>query len=75
MKLSRREFVNFAGAGAAAIALSAESLMAEVSGAKIQAIAFDGLTVFDVRPVAALSERIFPGRGGRSERAMADAAI
>jgi 2-haloacid dehalogenase len=63
MKLSRREFVNFAGAGAAAIALSAESLMAEVSGAKIQAIAFDGLAVFDVRPVAALSERIFPGRG------------
>ena len=63
MKLSRREFVNFAGAGAAAIALSAESLVAEVSGAKIQAIAFDGLAVFDVRPVAALSERIFPGRG------------
>jgi 2-haloacid dehalogenase len=61
--LNRREFVNFVGVGAAAIALSAEPVMAAVSGAKIQAIAFDGLAVFDVRPVAALSEQIFPGRG------------
>jgi 2-haloacid dehalogenase len=62
MTLNRREFVSFAGAGAAAIALSAEPVMA-VSEAKIQAIAFDGLAVFDVRPVAVLSEQIFPGRG------------
>jgi 2-haloacid dehalogenase len=34
-----------------------------MSGAKIRAIAFDGLAVFDVRPVATLAERIFPGRG------------
>jgi len=63
MTLNRREFVNFVGAGAAAIALSGEAVMAAVSGAKIQAIAFDGLAVFDVRSVAALSEQIFPGRG------------
>jgi 2-haloacid dehalogenase len=37
--------------------------MAAVSRAKIQAIAFDGLAVFDVRLVAALSEQIFTGRG------------
>ncbi len=55
--------MNFVGAGAAALALPAESVMAAVSGAKIQAIAFDGLAVFDVRPVAVLSEQIFPGRG------------
>jgi 2-haloacid dehalogenase len=59
--LNRREFVNFVGAGAAA--LCAEPAMAAVLGARIQAIAFDGLAVFDVRPVAALSEQIFPGRG------------
>jgi 2-haloacid dehalogenase len=63
MALNRREFVNLVGVGAAAIALSTEPVMAAVSGAKIQAIAFDGLAVFDVRPVAALSEEIFPGRG------------
>jgi hypothetical protein len=61
--MNRREFVNFIGVGAAAIALSPEPVMAAVSRAKIRAIAFDGLAVFDVRPVAALSEQIFPGRG------------
>ena len=55
--------MNFVGAGAAALALPAEPVMAAVSGAKIQAIAFDGLAVFDVRSVAALSEQIFPGHG------------
>jgi 2-haloacid dehalogenase len=37
--------------------------MAAVTGAKIKAIAFDGFTVFDARPVAALAERVFPGHG------------
>jgi 2-haloacid dehalogenase len=55
--------VSLVGAGAAAAALSAEPVMAAVSGAKIKAIAFDGLAVFDARPVAALAERVFPGRG------------
>jgi 2-haloacid dehalogenase len=49
-------------AGGAA-ALSAEPMMAGLVGAKIKGIAFDGLTVFDLRPIAALGERIFPGRG------------
>ena len=54
--------MSLVGAGAAA-ALSAEPAVAAVSSARIKAIAFDGLAVFDVRPVAALAERIFPGRG------------
>jgi HAD superfamily hydrolase (TIGR01493 family) len=61
--LNRRDFVSLAGAGAAAAAFSAEPTIATVPGAKIKAIAFDGLAVFDVRPVAALAERVFPGRG------------
>ena len=44
-------------------ALSAEPALAAVSGARIKAIAFDGLAIFDVRPVATLAETIFPGRG------------
>jgi 2-haloacid dehalogenase len=55
--------VSLVGAGAAATAFSAEPVIATVSGAKIKAIAFDGLAVFDVRPVAALAERVFPARG------------
>jgi 2-haloacid dehalogenase len=46
-----------------AAALSGEKVIAAVSGSRIKAIAFDGLAVFDVRPVAALAERVFPGRG------------
>ena len=49
--------------GAGAAALSGEPVLAAVPGAKIKAIAFDGLAVFDVRPVATLAERVFPGRG------------
>lgn len=60
--MNRRDFVTLVGAGAAA-ALSAEPVIAAVSRAKIKAIAFDGLAIFDQRPVAALAELVFPGRG------------
>lgn len=61
MTLNRRDFVSLVGAGAAAFA--AQHVSAAVPNTSIKAIAFDGLAVFDVRPVAALAERIFPGRG------------
>jgi 2-haloacid dehalogenase len=63
MTLNRRDFVSLVGAGAAAAAFAAQQVRAAVPHARIKAIAFDGLAVFDVRPVAALAERIFPGRG------------
>ena len=47
----------------AASALSAEPVMGALIGRKIKAVALDGLAVFDTRPVAALTEHIFPGRG------------
>ena len=59
--LNRRNFVSLV-AGAAE-ALSNKSMTAAISDNKITAIAFDGLAVFDPRPVAALAEQIFPGRG------------
>ena len=49
-------------AGGAA-ALYTEPVTMAAAGAKIKAIAFDGFTVFDARPVAAVAERVFPGRG------------
>ena len=63
MTLNRRDFVSLVGVGAAAATVSGSPLSAAVSRAKIKAIAFDGLAVFDVRPVATLAERVFPGRG------------
>jgi 2-haloacid dehalogenase len=47
----------------AATAISTKSMLAALPKRKIKAIALDGLAVFDTRPVAALTERIFPGRG------------
>jgi 2-haloacid dehalogenase len=61
--LNRRDFISFVAAGAVAAKLSAEPIIAKVVKPKIKAIAFDGLAVFDVRPVAVLAERVFPGRG------------
>jgi hypothetical protein len=55
--------VNLAGTSAAVAVLSTEPMLAAVSASKIKAIAFDGLTVFDTRSVAALAEQVFPGRG------------
>jgi 2-haloacid dehalogenase len=60
--MNRRDFVSLAAGGAAV--LYAEPARTAVAGAKIKAIGFDGFTVFDARPVAAVTERVFPGRGG-----------
>ena len=34
-----------------------------IAATRVRAIAFDGLAVFDPRPIAALTEQLFPGRG------------
>lgn len=60
--MNRRDFVSLAAIGAT-VALSEGQTAADESRLRIKAIAFDGLAVFDLRPVAALTERIFPGRG------------
>ena len=62
MSLSRRQFVQAALAGPAlALDLPARAEARRV--APIQAVALDGFTTFDPRPVAALAERLFPGQG------------
>jgi 2-haloacid dehalogenase len=63
MPLNRRRFLALAAASAASnLALS--SLPAPVvSATKIKAIAFDGLAIFDPRPMFAFAEDLFPGKG------------
>jgi 2-haloacid dehalogenase len=61
--LNRRRFVNLTAASAAiAVNTAAEAAPSEPAS-RIKAIAFDGLVIFDVRPVAALAEELFPGKG------------
>jgi len=38
---------------------------ARSAGGSIRAIAFDGFAIFDPRPIAALTEELFPGRGAQ----------
>ena len=58
MSTTRRDFIQLAATGAALIA--ARSARAETA---IKAVAFDGFTIIDPRPVAARAEQMFPGNG------------
>jgi 2-haloacid dehalogenase len=60
--MTRRSFVAAASLAAVAVSVRAQpATFAAIS--PIQAVAFDALAVFDPRPMVALAERLFPGRG------------
>jgi 2-haloacid dehalogenase len=63
MPRTRRDFMNLAAAGVAASTLASSRAGAARADAGIQAIAFDGFTIIDPRPVAARAEALFPGNG------------
>ncbi|MFO0892529.1 MAG: hypothetical protein U0790_25720, partial [Isosphaeraceae bacterium] len=61
MPLSRREYLNLVAGGVAAGSLGAKSV---AQGARpVKVVAFDAFPVLDPRPVFALAETLFPGRG------------
>lgn len=62
MPLDRREFLLVTG-GVATMLLSSASSSRAAPGPKIKAMAFDAFPIFDVRPVFALAEALFPGKG------------
>lgn len=64
--MDRRQFVSLAAASTLAWQISTERADAAVQAKTrvgIRAIAFDGFPIFDPRPVAALAESLFPGKG------------
>ena len=64
MSVSRREFLLLAaGSTLACQSIAASAEPASASASAFKAIAFDGFAIFDPRPVAALAESLFPGRG------------
>ena len=68
MTWNRREFLRMT-AGSLSAALLGHFSRAGAAGTAIQAIAFDGFVIFDPRPVFALAERLFPGRGAELSNA------
>lgn len=69
MPLNRREFLNLAAAGIATGLLASNPLARAATSPKIKAIAFDAFPIFDPRPVFALAEQLFPGRGAELSNA------
>ena len=52
-----------AAVGIAAAGLASTPLAHAAEGSRIEAIAFDAFPIFDPRPVFALAEQLFPGKG------------
>jgi len=63
MARTRREFLGLAAAGVATRLMARAVDAHGTSAPKIRAVAFDAFPIFDPRPVFALAERLFPGRG------------
>ena len=61
--VSRRKFIQTTGMTIAGLAFSASSFASNSSKTKIKAIAFDGLTTFDPRPVFKKVNELFPEKG------------
>jgi len=69
MAINRRAFLNLV-AGATATSVLGSTLGARAATKKkINAIAFDAFTTFDPRPVFALADQLFPGRGAELSNA------
>jgi 2-haloacid dehalogenase len=62
MSLDRREFLQLA-AGSALTGAAMMRVGARVAEQQYRAVAFDAFPIFDPRPVFALAETLFPGRG------------
>lgn len=63
MHINRRQFLDASVAGLASSRLATAPLARSATRPGIRAIAFDGFTTFDPRPITALAEQLFPGRG------------
>ena len=69
MLLNRREFLNVVAGGVATGLLSSTPLGRAATRPKIKAIAFDAFPIIDPRPVFALVEKFFPGKGAELSNA------
>jgi 2-haloacid dehalogenase len=63
MTSNRREFLGLAVGSVATGLLEAPSSALAAAKPEIKAVAFDAFPIFDPRPVFALAENLFPGRG------------
>jgi 2-haloacid dehalogenase len=67
--LSRRTFLGLTAGTAVGTLLHPARLDAVETSAQVRAVAFDAFPIFDPRPIFALAEEVFPGRGGELGKA------
>jgi 2-haloacid dehalogenase len=63
MDLNRREFLAIAAGGVAASGVLSQLSAQTAAPPRIKAVAFDAFAILDPRPVTALAEALFPGKG------------
>ena len=63
MLMNRRRCLTLVAGGIATRSLFETSVARGETRQQVKAIAFDAFPIFDARPVAALAERLFPGKG------------
>lgn len=61
--LDRRGFLGLATGAVAGALVGPTPVFSAFAGKRVQAVAFDGFPIFDPRPVFALAEELFPGKG------------
>jgi 2-haloacid dehalogenase len=69
MPLNRREFLARVAGGVASTAVASTLPVQAATKSRIKALAFDAFPIFDPRPVFALAEQLFPGRGSELSNA------
>ena len=67
--LPRRQFLSLTASAAAGALVENRAASAVATDAPVQAIAFDAFPIFDPRPIFALAEELFPGRGAELGKA------
>jgi 2-haloacid dehalogenase len=61
--LARRQFLSLTTSAVAGALVESRAAAAVATDVPVQAIAFDAFPIFDPRPIFALAEELFPGRG------------
>jgi 2-haloacid dehalogenase len=65
MSINRRKFLEIASSTVTASGILTATAAATDAKPAIKAIAFDGFPIFDPRPILAMAEELFPGRGAQ----------
>jgi 2-haloacid dehalogenase len=67
--LDRRRFLALTGSAVAGALVESHAASVSIADAPVRAVAFDAFPIFDPRPVFALAEELFPGKGAELGKA------